>query len=562
MPTLPFMRYYRPKPPSRIGAVLAVGVFTLLFAVGCELDTDDIGLTKTDSSYTAHVAFSGGGWRAHTGHSVLTMALLKNGTRTLEEVFAHVGAISSNSGGSWFSTMLMYSDKFADAIEQPRAAATWATPGSGATGWLGLQQNRFDASDCHELTGDGFLACVMTDYWKNGVENTVFGDFPIEVTMNGKRAGWATKKHYPLLLATTLLTQNVVLNSFDFGTRRYYNACLPGLIAPPARSTDEPACEPEKITAGVIPGTFSNVRVPFFPSLAWLGGSDTIAVTYNEYDSSKPPKPLSTSIQNPESTGTVPVMIAAAASSAAAGIGASEKVTGSWFESYELEDAALSFTFSGSDVAYKSAEDLTLSELEQAKMVRLADGGPADNSGVAQLVSFLQQEGSADGFNIVAFDIVQEPYSHDRDTAVGIDIAYLFGKGLTNGNEFCSGLHGGGHCVTVPNLQIFQTAPLQNTSSTWEAPENHVGKLDHRLIYTQYDVTTVDNRALNVASGTKGTLHAFTVIWSDADSAPQNSPEKDATFEIYKQMLDFISHALQDGSEGLGYLERAFGLSS
>jgi hypothetical protein len=53
------------------------------------------------------------------------MALLNNGNKTLDEVFTNVGTISSNSGGSWFSTMPMYSDDFINAIEAANAINNW-----------------------------------------------------------------------------------------------------------------------------------------------------------------------------------------------------------------------------------------------------------------------------------------------------------------------------------------------------------------------------------------------------------------------------------------------------
>lgn len=59
-----------------------------------------------------HVAFAGGGWRAHTGHAAWTTSLLEDGHNTLYQAFASVQTLSSNSGGIWYLSMLAYSNAF------------------------------------------------------------------------------------------------------------------------------------------------------------------------------------------------------------------------------------------------------------------------------------------------------------------------------------------------------------------------------------------------------------------------------------------------------------------
>lgn len=559
---------------TRYSGKLALAALVLLYAVGCNSSAPVLSSVEAPSPYSVHVAFSGGGWRAHTAHAGWTMSLLNNGSNKLEDVFANVGTVSSNSGGSWFSTMLMYSGSFVAAIEAKDAINTWHKAGEGATGWLGQQQYLFDQAYCHWLKGDLFLACVFRKYagslkdatnWNDVVKKLVFKDYQITVPLSGKRQTWA--EHKPLLLAATMLTTEAVLGASGVtDDKQYYQACLSP--SKPVLNGDSGAkCNPRDGT-DVTPVTFSSMprgstftAPPFLPA---AGAGKLFNLGYTENASSSPATALST-INNPLTNDNVPVMTAAAASSAAAGFEASGVVSEDWELAYKASDEALNFKLKENKVLHVVANGMSVKDLAAKKIVQIADGGPVDNSGVAQLVSFLQLNNQADGFNIVAFDNVQELYTPNSTAAanVGIDIAYLFGKGLWHGNKFCSGANGSGTCVTVPNLQIFEVDPLSRPELTWSAAasDNSPPKLVHELIYTKYKVTTVDNPTFGVAAGTTGTLHAFTCAWFDADTSPQNKSQ-DGDFKAYAHMLSFINVGLQlKKKEGLGYLQKALGLN-
>jgi len=558
---------------------LALAALVLFYAVGCNSSdpTAPSAEGEAPSPYSVHVAFSGGGWRAHTAHAGWTLSLLEGGSKKLEDVFAHVGTVSSNSGGSWFSTMLMYSSDFVTAIEDKKAINTWPDTGAGATGWLGQQQYLFDQADCHSLSGDKFLACVFgyytgedATYWHKVVEDLVFVDYPITEALSGKRQTWAEGK--PLLLAATMLTTEAVLGE-EGGDKQYYQACL-SPSTPVLNGDSGASCSDETGAApDVTPVTFSSMpsgsnftAPPFLPAAGagTNGPHFNLGYTENAFSS---PATATTTIENPLANDLVPVVIAAAASSAAAGFAASGVVSGIWEEAYLASDEALNFQLAG-DMKHVLANGMKVKDLAAAKIVQIADGGPVDNSGVAQLVSFLQLNNQADGFNIVAFDNVQELYTPGGTAAnVGIDIAYLFGEGLWQGNQFCSGANGSGTCVTVPNLQIFEVGPLTSPPElTWSAAasDNSPPNLVHELIYTKYTVTTTDNPTLGVAAGTTGTLHAFTCAWSDADTSPQDNTQ-DGDFKAYADMLNFINVGLQNQNAkeqtGLRYLQDALGLN-
>ena len=212
---------------------ILVLVFALLLFISCANNSSKNEMTlNSNVSEQVHVAFAGGGWRAHTGHSAWTISLLEKGTKKLKDVFSNVGSISSNSGGSWYSTMLMFSDDFVSDIEAKDALDTWTTDG-----WIGKQKTRFDEAPCDHKVEGIYLECVIDyytnksytggTYWKLMVEKLVYKDYSLDSTsLDGKRQPWAADK--PLLLASSLLNNSVVLNkeSDNEGNHRYYQACF------------------------------------------------------------------------------------------------------------------------------------------------------------------------------------------------------------------------------------------------------------------------------------------------------------------------------------------------
>ena len=138
---------------------LYILLVTLVTVMGCGTPNAAMKTTPGPTTPQVHIALSGGGWRAHTGHSAWIMSLLNNGQISLNEALQNVGAISSNSGGSWFSSKLMFSSKFDKAISAPNAITNWKT-----TGWLGQQQGYFLNAGCRYYSGNYFLPCVFDEY--------------------------------------------------------------------------------------------------------------------------------------------------------------------------------------------------------------------------------------------------------------------------------------------------------------------------------------------------------------------------------------------------------------
>ncbi len=544
-------------------------VLTVFLFVGCKdkAPKEENVLVTAEPPQKVHVAFAGGGWRAHTAHSAWTISLLDNGNKKVSDVFSSVGTLSSNSGGSWFSTMLTFSSDFVSDLEAKDAASTWAT----SSGWIGKQRQLFDAAPCGSEPEGIYLECVFDyytnksytggTYWKLMVENLVFKSYPLgSTTLSDPHLPWAADK--PLLLASTLLTNTVVLNSEDNATNnhRYYQACL--APSETVLNGDSGSNCSDGRPPDVTPATFSSIPSgssyqpsPFFAELGTNTQSGTFNLGYTaDYVVEDAPK-FTEPLKLPLRDSGVPVMTAAAASSAAGGFGASEHITGDFDLSYLFEDNAVSFGMSGGAVNYVDAKGLDLKTLSNQKVVRLADGGAADNSGVAQLVRSLQLNNQADGFHIVAFDNVSDITTVAGGANVGVDIASLFGYK----DPLCVNLKLTKYCIETPDLQIFEVAPLTGTKATWTHPLNlKDDKSGNQLVYTKYEVTTKANPALGIAGGTKGTLHSFTCAYPKAFTAPIDG---DTNFDAYSNMFTFINSGLNaNQAEGLQYLQAALGL--
>ena len=547
-------------------------ITAFIFSLLCNSSVSFAQSEASSKPETTHIALAGGGWRAHTGHAGWTMSLLDNGDRKLADVFSNVRTISSNSGGSWFNTMLAYSNKFVAAIEAKDAIENWSKSGADATGWLGQQQTIFKQAPCQLLNGNFFLECVSAyytggiknaTYWHQVVEKVVFRDNVLSEPLSSQRQPWAQDKS--LLLAASMLTTEAVLSEVGI-EKQYYQACLEpakptlnGNHGASCGTVAEKQTDVTPVTFASLPSNSTLKSPPFLSAIGDDGQGSYFNLGYTENTNRSPAK-ASATIENPISSDNVAVMTAAAASSAATGFAASAVVSGVWEISYLGSDESLHFQID-EDIKHVNTKGMKAADLAAAKIVQVADGGAVDNSAVAQLVSFLQQNNQADGFNVVAFDNVQIVYNAGENAApVGIDIANLFGQGLSNGNQVCSDGNGGGFCITVPELAIFKLDALQNTPITWgaQASSHNPPEVLNELIYTKYSVTTVDNPTFGIKAGSSGILHAFTAVWSNANTSPK---EKETDFLAYADMLNFINQGLQQtnkqGQTGISLLRKA-----
>jgi len=529
-------------------------------------------------SEQVHVAFSGGGWRAHTGHSGWIMSLLQDGAINLETAFKNVHTISSNSGGSWFSTMLALSDNFVAEIEAKDAISQWKE-----TGWLGKQHAIFrDTPGCDHFYDISYeyLLCVLNANstksvdWAATVKDVIYKGYPMDsATLSGKRQKWAEDK--ALLIAGSMLTGNVVLNEYgedyshDHSKYQYYQACHSPATPKMGNLRLGASCtnatgkfrEVTPVIFSGLPKDSPHKAPPFLPGLK---DDESFSVGYSEVILVNPVV-ATTTISNPIDNSHVLAINAAASSSAALGFLSAVReydLKWWWAEADGVKELAPSFSLSG-PAKLTSTAKLTAQELADKKIVRIADGGPVDNSGVTQILTYLQANNESDNFNIVAFNNTDKIFpaagsNADVKARVGVSIANLFGIGVCSEdkNMFCVG--GCGllgemmGCVYVPQLQVFEEDALFDTAPIWHKKDGNM-----ELIYTKYTVTTIDNHDFGITGNVTGVLHAFTCITPDVNIVPT---AKD--FTDYEKMVPFIYNSLNEASEGDGlrHLKKAFGL--
>jgi hypothetical protein len=525
------------------------------------------------STVETYMAISGGGWRAHTAQAAWTMGLLRAARDTspspesvnLGTVFGSVSGISSNSGGSWFNTMLAYSNDFRAAIEDPRAINNYSL----TTGYLGKQHATLTDSTCAVLgrscgQSSTRVTCFECNVrrltneeyttWTNVVDHVVFEPYGMAknlatTRLSGTRQTWAAGKS--LILAATMLTDNVVVNGWGSLGEIYYQV------------TTQPGV-PQQFS--VTPVAFASLPAgsPLAPPDFFLAGD--MELKYASNISWGPPS-ATANRPNLGLKSDVLVLAAAASSSAAAGAQASETVEAyqgarvPWTDAYEASGLAPGFTFDHDSLTPATATNGTPPKaLSEEEFIRLADGGFLDNSAVAHLINFLQKN-KKPTFNIIAFDNVQQSYAPPNlaGTQVPVDIAYLFGEGPPNvplkdpksfdPTVFCGGTFMFWNlCLKVPLQQVFDSKPLMTTPASW----THTCG-GNKLSYTKYAVTTVDNPTLGVTGNMKGWLHVFAAIFPDANTTPNRDA---ADWHEYGRMLDCIYDGMANQG-GAAWFRRA-----
>lgn len=561
---------------------------------------------ETETDGNIHVAFAGGGWRAHTGHAAWVMSLLASNNTTkgcalsrtvnpecLAAAFANVKTISGNSGGSWFSTMLMYDSDFVNEITGNNAFQSWGWTNQDSInrGWLGKQENYWEAfkPKCESKHGADYLECVLDHYfspkccaplhpqtpnWSQLVQNLVYKgyDWPSYGNLNSNtRQPWAKDKS--LLMAGTWLTNSVVLNDND--DEIYYQVCKSPYIVK-TDGDDGSWCLdnmfPDKIpTPDVLPVTFSSLaeNEPTLKAPAFIGTqANLFNLGYSGAYVHKGPTKSNKLQSGNNKTDNIPVMWASAASSAAAGYTASLNVLSEkcdhWPCVYHARNLALGFQIpeNTNQVAFvpdATLDNLSLDDLNNNRVIRVADGGVLDNSGIAQLIQYLQLNNQDSSFNIIAFDDVQRNDAvSDKTKYPSSDISYMF-DGAPSAGVCVDKV-----CVQVPELTIVELNPTssnQLTKYTWTALNGKT--TTDSLHYYAYEVQTVANPSFNIKEGSKGTIHVFASEFGCADTAPENNND----FACYKDMLESFKISLMNRpnngtstKNGYTLLSEAFGL--
>ena len=545
-----------------------------------------------------YISFSGGGYHAHAGASAVMMSLMDrvgDANHTMAHVTRNVGALSSNSGGSWFLSQAAYTTHFRTALEATDGWKNYTAP----DGYFGQAYSYISTLDwdddicfalkkflpkeydrCHTAfeNADSYLKFLVSGgdaNWHELAVNAVFGakfKDPQWQTMANEakqpltatRQDWAKDKS--LIFASALLSDAPALNhTLDWTTIRSLKASQNGAVVP-----------------GATPVMFAVTGSSSDKAPAFLLGGDTTLQYGNalSVDGLFIPDKKIAPVTLPANTSTGPArIIDVAASSSAAGAGfidlpdmlASDlpavvaALLANFAPPFTLRDGTL---YNG-PYGYQNLKDLA-----DKGAARLADGGFVDNTSVAYMVRYLaENQKLTENFNILAMDNFPMQPVMVGDPAVqlptGPDVAALFGFPDPEATKRSSKLFGVfSYEGIVP--QVFESgAYFKGTGKDatptkgpdWCAwiepkgskadncvvlkvanPEPADPPCDMYLSYTHYKVTVKENAYFGIGlnSGIKGNLHVF----SNLGSNPGVVPDSDFQARCYAKLMDGVHQAV------------------
>lgn len=528
-----------------------------LVVADVSVDADVLSASPWTASATApvYVAISGGGWHAHTSMAGWLAGLLDaSPDADLSQILGNVPVFAANSGGAWFITQLMYSSAMTSALQDDRDGWT------GDQGYLGQLAVLFSGAYDDPCGGWDIAAATVCDNisslqpyfglvkmtgastlnWTDLVPTFIYGPLgmadelaDVRLSDLDRRQDWAAGKD--LLVTASLLSDEVVLT--EAGT--FSETQLYGVV---------PADPDALPTQNFLPVVFSSMggdRVA--PDLLLDGDLDAL---YWELSGGPEHATLDASID-----ADVPIIDATAASSAAVGLFASERVLteggvslGSSVVGYTASDLAPPVEFADDGLSFLgTVPELTYDGLAGVRVARLADGAYLDNSGVATLLRHLDDNGLlVDGFHVVAFNSTSVEDVQTGAAQIPESIALLFGyREPDAGNKvlFCYS----GVCCNSYSSQVFEPTPWDTASPQWSYADGSTS-----LRYYELSVTTVDNPTFGVTGGVRGTFGVFLSEDLSSSSLPVTSAQMSHYSEIYQAIrTGVVEHG------GWAWLERA-----
>jgi len=532
----------------------------------------------------------------------------------VSKMMANVGAVSANSGGSFFLTLLGYSETYLDRLQAADAYSTYADE-TGKGYFAAVIEHMTSESDGTSFieafsraeTPDDVMALIAeapdadgSQLWQVLIDGEVYlkgntgawrglYDEIQDKTLNGKgdRNTWADA--IPLLFTSSLLTQLPALSQVkDTVLKPKANALVmdyPNVGNPPTAAP--------MIFAGLGSST-SLKEPPLLPGGANLPATYVVYTFSNETDANFTPA---------QSQAAFPVTHVGAVSAAAAGGVVDIPLMVPKFATtqeavdfcLDAKDLAPAYTVSSPMAAVADADvPRTTAALAAQQIVRLADGGFTDNTSATSMMTFLATNELLDNdFDLVIFDDTPVGFLYSTSAPggdklfefyTGGPVASLFGfkqKWDTTSDKYshliCTSakscrlgvlphiFSNGTDADPVyyrtdsnGDLEPVEPAERLTTTSPQTKEYNFCGV---EVDYIQYAVTTIENSLFNMPAGKKGTLHVFL--------ARANSPKAGhvelGIYPCYQPMVDWIhTQVLSEGSASdptIGYwFQKALGL--
>jgi len=479
------------------------------------------------------VAYSGGGWRAQAASIGFAKALYERG------ITQQLAAVSSVSGGSWFSSQYTFSQDFQDAVhsEQPRELyIKWLK------GYFTIVQPSTAFQETISKVAE-YFGPQLGGYYSQLLEGAVNHAFTWELFVT------AMLETFTEGMGEKSATQE------NRATGTSYDVLFCTSIASKSQMTG-------------IAEDMSNIRLgsdpvqPLYPA-AWLLGSDGDGTWKIPHSLSKMTVELAASMSSwwspppaePAVLDTPSIGKVASMSSAAAGL----------LGAPQLLHRAISYYFTqdGNTIASTLKTKMAMATVEAAPWqgmavcsnnvsecaypdVRLLDGGYTDDSGIALLISRLQAKyGAKTPLRIAALDSNQCDYGSGDDlkTACTASVSYeselLF---ITSGTQ-----------ASEVDEQMFTSNLQRNTAifdADWGTTELGLDASkpgNHNMTYHVGTYTTIQNTLFGVQAGTRVTLMVFNINTNlPTVLVDQGSNTTGAYGDLAQQTYEVASDALEE----------------
>lgn len=498
------------------------------------------------------LSFEGGGFRAMTTDAGLLAGALKYKASTLGELLSNVQVVSGNSGGTWFTSCLAYSPEFAAGLQH---SETFFNASKG--GYMGLVGDAYHRY-LGEISGHGkehaltklighldpqtdmldlvdvlkFAANHKGLIWEDAVSHTVFQPYQTARLLqtanfkNSQSLRTSALPSQPLVFEIAVSSNGAAIGPFGLLNEAIATATNIGI---------DPLGKPYVFTAGSVTslGSQSSKTAPALPTQS--SGSLDITYTTTETRTAEVKAfPTAVNLASINFDG-LSILAATAASSSAAGllgsagalnsspiIGA-EKTPDLLVSSLlrlgqDLSVPAKVDPLSGTvsnlnghpGVAYKKIGQITPPELQSQPLVRLADGGYVDNTGVTSGMSYLQANNKLTDHFTLTTVTTRLPTTPPDIALASINPGYT---ALSPGvRDLFTGSFGfqsaSGFSISHASMAIFDAKATTGLNvPVWSYQEPGTG---FGMAYYRLGVTTSSNN-INIPKGLTGTLNVWVV---------------------------------------------------
>jgi hypothetical protein len=538
------------------------------------------------------VSFSGGGWNSHSILAGLLSGALDASNTDLQGLFRNVQGISANSGGTWFLSMLAYSDIFRSNLENTTSRDQYNQSGynsqvrnafsnlasNSETGIVSTLSKIFDIDFANLISSkskeafsyigglleNALLANKLN--WRSFVDQFVYGYDSLSslrsVDLDSARLAWAQGKDFTFATAISA-NPTVIQNQGGLTQNKLFTGATPSFQS--AGNKENPSALPLLLVsdAGTGSGGLSAYgEFPFgdvdltFSTNAFFGADDQRSTIRGTF------------------TPRLSIIDATTASSSAAGALAAPENYGNSLLTKPARNAAASFlrelaplaSFKGNTLTTPKEssalnKDTSLDDLTSQSLARLVDGVYIDNTSVAYGLRELQRSyGIAEPFEITLLlnsssdPIARLPIANSSAT-VPEDIAKLFGLD-GSGNKTTDGLINAGVLPfkqPVPTPWVFNanaSSPMSDQGLSYSADNGS-------FTIQSYDfaVTTVDNTAFGIRGGQQGVFRVIST--NNSQSAP--APFFPGILDEYDQNYNFARDAI--ATDGWSYFSETLGLT-